>query len=96
MGFFSWKTADSQESIMNAYTDQCRPVYLLQPDGQPPILEPAYQGYGDFGGVNAYVWLAEHNLDESAREGWSVEMLSQYGILLDTGTYCVDQETGIS
>ena len=63
MGFFSWKTADTKESIRNIYTGQHRTVYLLQPNGKPPIEEPAYDGYGRFGGIDAYAWLAAQNLD---------------------------------
>jgi hypothetical protein len=81
---------------MNAYTNECRPVYLLQPNELPPILEPAYQGYGNFGGTNVFAWLATHNLSPDKLEGLSKDMVQNYGILLDTGTYCVDQETGRS
>jgi len=96
MGFFSWLTADSKESIKNAYTDQFRPVYLLQPDGEPPILEPAYEGYGEFGGIDAHIWLAKHNMESDELEGLSNDMIRQYGILLDVGTYYLDFKTGIS
>ena len=67
MGFFSWKTADTNETIWNRYAievnpaHQCKPVYLLQPNGMAPILEPSYEGYGDFGGIDALEWLAEMN-----------------------------------
>lgn len=62
MGFFSWKTADTQMSIANVYSDRpVRNVYLLQPNGKPPIAEDAYEGYGDFGGKDAYEWLAEQH-----------------------------------
>ena len=64
MGFFSWKTADTNESIANSYSDHPnahRTVYLLQPNGKPPVQENDYQGYGVFGDVDAYAWLAEIN-----------------------------------
>jgi len=62
MGMFSWLTSDSNESIANVYSSRpTRTVYLLQPNGEAPLVEPAYGGYGDFGGVDAYVWIAEHN-----------------------------------
>jgi len=62
MGMFSWKTADTNESISNIHsTRPIRGVYLLQPNNQPPIYEPAYHGYGEFGHVDAYVWLCEMN-----------------------------------
>ena len=58
MGFFSWITSDTHESISNAYSDRgALPVYLYCPDGTK-IYEPDYQGYGDFGGHDAYALLA--------------------------------------
>ena len=61
-GFYKLLTADNQESIRNIYAGECRTVYLLQPDGKPSIKEEAYEGYGVFGSVDAFVWLAMHNL----------------------------------
>jgi hypothetical protein len=60
MGFFSWKTSDTQETIWNKYTGKCKPVYLLMPDGNH-IYEPSYDGYGVFGGIDVFVLLAEKN-----------------------------------
>ena len=68
MGFFSWLTADTNESIPNISTRQYalnpRAVYLLQPSGKPSIVECEYEGYGVFGGVDAYAWLARMNKPE--------------------------------
>lgn len=61
MGFFSWLTADTRESVMNCHTNECRTVYMLQPNGEPPIEEKSYDGYGVFGGVDAYDWLVYRN-----------------------------------
>jgi hypothetical protein len=67
MGFYSWRTADTKESIHNV--ESATPhtlkgsIYLLQPNGEPPIQENAYAGYSMFGGVNARVWLALKNSD---------------------------------
>ena len=67
MGFFSWVTADTEESIP-AYASgrDMRPVYLLQPDGKPPIKEECYEGYGVFGGVDTYEWLAMMNFGDAS------------------------------
>jgi|AntDeeMinimDraft_5_1070356.scaffolds.fasta_scaffold16501_2 hypothetical protein len=66
MGFSSWMTADTKESIYNRYsTKGCKPVFLLQPFGRPSIQEPEYPGYGVFGGVDAIAWLAEMNFGKS-------------------------------
>ena len=61
MGFLSWRTADTGETIWNVHTGDHRDVYLLQPDGREPIHEPAYAGYGTFAGEDAFVWLAVEN-----------------------------------
>ncbi len=36
-------------------------MYLLQPNGLPPIEEPAYQGYMHFGGIDLFIWIAKIN-----------------------------------
>ena len=61
MGFFSWNVSGTNTPIMNCFTEECKTVYLLQPGGLPPIKEESYGGYGEFGGVDAYVWLAVWN-----------------------------------
>ena len=84
MGFFSWKTSDTGESIANCYSSRpTRPVYLLQPHGNAPICEPNYQGYGVFGGVNAYEWLAEMNFGDKS--------LINVAIKAECGTYHFDE-----
>lgn len=66
MGFFSWNTADTNESIPNKHSDRdVKPVYLLQPNGKPAIKEACYDGYGRFGGVDVYAWLAEANFGDA-------------------------------
>lgn len=85
MGFFSWKTSDTKESIRNCHVSGCRTVYLLQPNGLPPIREDEYDGYGTFGGVVAYVWLAQHNLPESLTKQADEDELEFMGIDLEVG-----------
>ena len=60
MGFFSWKTADTNETIWNTYTKKHRPIYLLFPDREP-IKETSYDGYGRFSGQDVYEILAKEN-----------------------------------
>ena len=60
MGFFSWKTSDTDESIMNCHTDNCKTVYMYLPDGSI-IEEKKYDGYGEFGGIDVYQWIAKYN-----------------------------------
>ena len=65
MGFASWNTADTNESIPSIHAGNApnagRTVYMLQPNGKPPIKEEAYEGYGRFGGVFVYDWLKAMN-----------------------------------
>ena len=56
MGFFSWKTVDTNESISNSYSVRgALPVKVLVPNeftgeyGQE-LIEKHYEGYGVFGG----------------------------------------------
>ncbi len=64
MDCFSWKTADTNESIPNKYSVK-RPftVYLLCPDGMK-IREDCYDGYGKFGGEDVYELFVRWNCPE--------------------------------
>ncbi|MDC5725617.1 hypothetical protein [Vibrio europaeus] len=85
MGFFSFKTADTKQSIFNTCTEKCRPVYMFQPNNEDPIYEPAYEGYGVFGGVDAYTWLAKHNLPTTVTNSYDDDELRTLGIKLAFG-----------
>jgi hypothetical protein len=61
MGFFSWKTCDTGESIANVYSG--KPIYtvhMITPDGRV-FTENEYDGYGVFGGKDFCELLAELN-----------------------------------
>jgi len=61
MGFFSWNTCDTGESIANAYSNRpTHTVHMITPDGRV-FTEEDYQGYGEFGGKDFYELLAELN-----------------------------------
>lgn len=83
MGYFSFKTADTGETIWNKNSaqsrDGTRTVFLLQPDGQPPLREESYNGFGDFGGVDAFVWLGRSNLPSETVAGMSDDALRAAG-----------------
>ena len=84
MGFFSWKTSDTGESIANRYSSRpTKEVYLLQPDGKEPICEDLYKGTGHFGGVYVYEWLAEMNFGDKS--------LINAAINADCGKYHFDE-----
>lgn len=101
MGYFSWLTADTKQSIR---VNKEKEVYLLQPNGQLPIKENYYNGFGDFGGIDAFDWLAENNLPEQYLEkakkliqenqnntNYELRLL---GISLDCGVFYLDEITG--
>lgn len=67
MGFFSWKTSDTNRSISNIYSSKKTfPVYMLVPKEFQEqygkyIEEKGYEGYGEFGGHDAYALVAIWN-----------------------------------
>lgn len=69
MGFFSWKTNDTNKSIGNIYGDLDRvfTVYMVDDKGNKWV-EDAYEGYGVFGGKDYYELLAEMNGLPSERD----------------------------
>lgn len=61
MGFFSWKTSDTDKSIPNYFSSrQPFTVHVITEDGQV-FTEDNYEGYGVFGGKDIYVLAAELN-----------------------------------
>lgn len=90
MGFFSWKTSDTNKSVSNIHSGKgVFPVHLLDPKGGS-IKELHYEGYGDFGGEDVYVLLALWNyemldLPEEGLVGASLEELRLIGIDLAFG-----------
>lgn len=75
MGFFSWKTNDTNRTIWNVYAGEPTPVYMLDDKGNT-WFEDEYQGYGVFGGKDFYVLLAEMN----SLDGDGPEQLRSAGI----------------
>lgn len=61
MGFFSWKTQDTDRSIANTYSNN--KVFRVQMiDNKGNVwTETQYDGYGVFGGKDYYELLAEMN-----------------------------------
>jgi hypothetical protein len=60
MGFFSWITQDTKQSILNKHTGLEFPVMMTDNKGNRWI-EDNYNGYGMFGGKDYYVLIAEMN-----------------------------------
>ncbi|MDD3404964.1 MAG: hypothetical protein PHH23_01680 [Paludibacteraceae bacterium] len=61
MGFFSWKTQDTNRSIANRHS--CMPVFnvIMTDNKGNQWEEDNYDGYGVFGGKDYYELLAEMN-----------------------------------
>ena len=70
MGFFSWKTNDTNRSIGNIYGDLNKvfTVYMKDNDGNTWI-ENGYEGYGVIGDKDYFVLLAEMNNLSTREEG---------------------------
>lgn len=63
MGFFSWKTSDTNRSISNTYSVRGTfRVIMLMPNGDK-FIEDDYEGYGVFGGIDFYDAVYELNKD---------------------------------
>ena len=61
MGFFSWKTMDTDKSISNDYSSRSTfRVHMIDDKGNV-WTEDSYEGYGVFGGKDYYELLAEMN-----------------------------------
>ena len=69
MGFFSWKTQDTDKSIANEYSN--RKTFRVQMiDNKGNVwTEDNYDGYGRFGGKDFYELLAEMNGFQSDKTG---------------------------
>jgi len=69
MGFFSWRTQDTDESIPNHYSGQeVFTIYMHDHLGNH-WAEDNYAGYGEFGGKDYYALLAEMNGLEGRQVG---------------------------
>lgn len=77
MGFFSWKTMDTNRSISNQFSDHSTfPVVMIDNKGNK-WLENDYEGYGVFGGKDYYELLAQMNGKTTREEGIDLEFHSQ-------------------
>lgn len=64
MGFFSWKTCDTGESIFNTYSDRETVSVAMVDDKGNVYIEDEYGGYGEFGGKDYYQLVAEMNVPD--------------------------------
>ena len=68
MGFFSWKTMDTERSIPSSYSDRETFRVTMTDDKNNRWLEKNYEGYGVFGGKDYYELLDEMNGGTGDRE----------------------------
>jgi hypothetical protein len=61
MGFFSWKTNDTNLSIANRYSNLPTFTVYMRDNKGNVWVEKDYDGYGRFGGKDYYELLAEMN-----------------------------------
>ena len=69
MGFFSWKTMDTNKSIPNIYSNRQPFKVVMLDDKGNQWVETEYDGYGVFGGKDYYELLAEMNGVTSTLQG---------------------------
>lgn len=61
MGFFSWRTQDTDRSIANNYSTRKTFTVVMIDNKGNKWIEQDYEGYGRFGGKDYYELLAEMN-----------------------------------
>jgi len=68
MGFFSWITQDTEQSIANIYSLR-KPIKVVMADDKGNKWEEAnYEGYGIFGGKDYYELVSEMNGGSGERD----------------------------
>lgn len=83
MGFFSWKTIDTDRSITNRYSSRGTfTVYMVDDKGNS-WREKNYGGYGEFGGKDFYELLAEMNGKEGRDAGIDLQIEAEKDNALD-------------
>lgn len=86
MGFFSWKTMDTDRSIANSYSNRDTFKVDMVDDKGNIWTETDYEGYGEFGGKDFYELLAEMNgfVSEQYEQGTEqyTDEARSYGISL--------------
>ena len=85
MGFFSFKTTDTNRSISNVYSSKgAFKVVMVDSHGEE-YVEDNYKGYGIFGGQDIFILIAEMNgywFEEDADEDMEYDRIRSIGIEL--------------
>ena len=93
MGYFSWRLSGTDTPIMNQCSGAgATKATMLSPNGGESYTELNYEGYGIFGGKDAYVHLCDMNLPEHKDK--TEEFRRSMGLALDMGNAYADKDTG--
>ena len=92
MGFFSWKTSDTNKSIPSSYSNRKTfTVHMITEDGKI-WTEKEYEGYGVFGGKDIYELIAELNGKKTREEGINLvfenDTSGEFKIAVKDGVKC--------
>ena len=68
MGFFSWRTSDTDKSICNSFSSRDVFTVFMKDNKGNTWREDSYEGYGSFGGKDYHELVAEMNGFPSDRE----------------------------
>jgi hypothetical protein len=82
MGFFSWRTQDTDVSIANQHSTRDTFTVVMLDDKGNKWYEQNYDGYGVFGGKDYYELLAEMNGFVSVSDEYDTEGMRMKGIEL--------------
>jgi len=82
MGFFSWRTQDTDVSIANQHSTRDTFTVVMLDDKGNKWYEQNYDGYGVFGGKDYYELLAEMNGWVSVSDEYDTEGMRMRGIEL--------------
>ena len=74
MGFFSWKTQDTDKSIANNCSSRDTFCVIMTDNKGNRWVENDYEGYGEFGGMDYYELLAKMNGLNDRDEGISLAL----------------------
>jgi hypothetical protein len=85
MGFFSFKTQDSDRSIPSEYSDRSTFTVTMTDDKGNKWTEPKYEGYGVFGGKDYYELLAEMNGKTDRNDGINLANPNVHGEAISKG-----------
>lgn len=90
MGFFSWKTQDTDRSIANQFSNRKTFTVFMHDNEGNVYREDNYEGYGDFGGVDYYELVARMNGLSGRDEAVTASCRNQPGLLHPNLTQCAD------